>query len=173
MMDVAKGLRLALEKSGVSQSALSREIGVSRMSVSDWCKGKKNPSAEHLISVCKALGLSLDDLLKGAGEPTRYPKPIAMKEKLDYALCQCEGKCLAVQSKMTLGELASIASNGKPIKGFVYLVCENRADGVVIRVKGNKRRRRAEVIGFTCGYGDGSKHDAMSVGRRKRQWERK
>jgi len=52
-----------LEELKMSQIELSRRTGIATSTISDWRKKKINPQAEKLVSICKALEISLADLL--------------------------------------------------------------------------------------------------------------
>ena len=47
----------------MSQIKLSRRTGIATSTISDWCKKKINPQADKLVAICKALDMSLVDLL--------------------------------------------------------------------------------------------------------------
>ena len=47
----------------MSQSELSRRTGISTSTINDWKKKKINPQADKLVAICKALDMSLADLL--------------------------------------------------------------------------------------------------------------
>ena len=52
-----------LEELHMSQIELSRRTGIATSTISDWRKKKINPQADKLVSICKALDMSLVDLL--------------------------------------------------------------------------------------------------------------
>lgn len=52
-----------LEELHMSQIELSRRTGIATSTISDWRKKKINPQAEKLVLICKALNMSLIDLL--------------------------------------------------------------------------------------------------------------
>lgn len=54
---------LRLEELHMSQIELSRRTGTATSTISDWRKKKINPQADKLVSICKALNMSLVDLL--------------------------------------------------------------------------------------------------------------
>lgn len=56
-----------LEELNMSQSELSRRTGISTSTINDWKKKKINPQADKLIVICKALDMSLADLLGDDG----------------------------------------------------------------------------------------------------------
>lgn len=47
----------------ISQIELSRRTGIATSTISDWRKKKINPQADKLVAICKALDMSLVDLL--------------------------------------------------------------------------------------------------------------
>lgn len=47
----------------MSQIELSRRTGIATSTISDWRKEKINPQADKLTAICKALDISLVDLL--------------------------------------------------------------------------------------------------------------
>ena len=47
----------------MSQIELSRKTGIATSTISDWRKKKINPQADKLVAICKALDMSLMDLL--------------------------------------------------------------------------------------------------------------
>ncbi len=52
-----------LEDLHMSQIELSRRTGIATSTISDWRKKQINPQADKLVSICKALDMSLVDLL--------------------------------------------------------------------------------------------------------------
>lgn len=52
-----------LKASGVSQAELAKRINMSKSVVNEYCSGKKKPSLDVLILICRALGESADYLL--------------------------------------------------------------------------------------------------------------
>ena len=52
----------------MSQIELSRRTGIATSTISDWRKKKINPQADKLVSICKALDMSLVDLLRDEEE---------------------------------------------------------------------------------------------------------
>ena len=47
----------------MSQIELSRRTGIATSTISDWRKKKINPQADKLVAICKALDMSLVELL--------------------------------------------------------------------------------------------------------------
>ncbi|MDE7182411.1 MAG: helix-turn-helix domain-containing protein [Clostridia bacterium] len=56
-------LNEALNENGISQNALAQKIFMSQGVVNNYCTGKREPSLDVLISICKELNVSADFLL--------------------------------------------------------------------------------------------------------------
>ena len=56
-------LNECLKAANMSQSLLAKKIGMSQGVVNNYCTGKREPSLDVLISICKVLGESSDYLL--------------------------------------------------------------------------------------------------------------
>ena len=52
----------------MTQIELSRRTGIATSTINDWRKKKINPQADKLVTICKALDMSLVDLLCDANE---------------------------------------------------------------------------------------------------------
>lgn len=61
-------IRECRERAGVTQERLAAEIGVDRSAVAHWEVGDANPSAERLPRIADALGVSIDELVRGRGD---------------------------------------------------------------------------------------------------------
>ena len=62
-MNIYEKIFARLEDLHMSQIELSRRTGMATSTISDWRKKKINPQADKLMSICKALDMSLVDLL--------------------------------------------------------------------------------------------------------------
>lgn len=63
-MDMFKDrLNEALKENNISQKALAQKISMSQGVVNNYCTGKREPSLDVLISICKILKVSSDYLL--------------------------------------------------------------------------------------------------------------
>ena len=56
-------LNEALKENNLSQNALAQKISMSQGVVNNYCTGKREPSLDVLISICKELNVSADFLL--------------------------------------------------------------------------------------------------------------
>lgn len=52
-----------LAESGLSQNELAKRISMSQGVVNNYCTGKREPSLDVLVSICKELGVGADYLL--------------------------------------------------------------------------------------------------------------
>ena len=55
--------RQVLEDNGISQKAFAKKIGMSQGVINNYCTGKREPSLDALLLICKELGESADFLL--------------------------------------------------------------------------------------------------------------
>ena len=80
MSDGTIGNRLtqAIRDSGTTQAGLADKIGATQAAVSQWCTGKKIPTAENLDVVASKLGISRDWLQSGIG-PMRLVDPTSQR----------------------------------------------------------------------------------------------
>ena len=63
MNKFSERLRKVLEINNISQSALARILNMSQSTINFYCCGKREPSFDVLIKICKALDESADYLL--------------------------------------------------------------------------------------------------------------
>ena len=62
-MHIYEKIFARLEELHMSQIELSRQTGIATSTINDWRKKKINPQADKLVAICKALDMSLVDLL--------------------------------------------------------------------------------------------------------------
>lgn len=62
-IEISKNLILFIKAKDMTQKELATKIGVKPQAVNNWCKGIREPSAEMLIALCKALDCTPNDLL--------------------------------------------------------------------------------------------------------------
>lgn len=60
----------------MSQIELSRRTSIATSTISDWRKKKINPQADKLVAICKALDVSLVDLLCDGDQKKRVCRRI-------------------------------------------------------------------------------------------------
>ena len=62
-MKIYEKIFARLEELHMSQTELSRRTGIATSTISDWRKKQINPQADKLVSICKALDMTLVELL--------------------------------------------------------------------------------------------------------------
>lgn len=67
---MAKNLKLKSARAAMdmSQQALAEKVGVSRQTINAIEKGDYNPTLNLCISICRALGKTLDEVFWGDGD---------------------------------------------------------------------------------------------------------
>ena len=63
MNKLSERLVEVLKANGISQNALAKKIGMSQGVVNNYCTGKREPSLDVLVLICKELNESADYLL--------------------------------------------------------------------------------------------------------------
>ena len=89
------------EKNGMTQSALSKKLGISRSAVNAWEMGISVPSAQYLVELSKLFNVSTDYLL-GLDE----------REMIDVSFLSDEEK------KMVYSFLSYFRKYGEPVRAL-------------------------------------------------------
>lgn len=63
MNKFSERLNQCLKDANISQSELAKRIGMSQSVVNNYCTGKREPTLDGLISICKVFNESADYLL--------------------------------------------------------------------------------------------------------------
>lgn len=63
MNKFSERLKQVLKDNQMSQIALAKKIGMSQGIVNNYCTGKREPSLDSLILICKVLGETSDYML--------------------------------------------------------------------------------------------------------------
>lgn len=71
-MIFANNLKKFLDIFGMSQADLSKRLGVSPQSVSNWCKGTKSPRMDKVDAICKIFHCRRSDLLEEDNSERTY-----------------------------------------------------------------------------------------------------
>lgn len=67
-------------KKGISPSRVALEIGISKVSVSNWKSNRNNPTASNLLKIAEYFGVSVEYL---KGETDQKEKPLTNGEELN------------------------------------------------------------------------------------------
>jgi transcriptional regulator with XRE-family HTH domain len=82
MSTVGERIRQQRQKLDLTQERLATSAGISKGFLSDVETNTRNPSAEYLLRIANALGVTLDYLMKGGAEPTSRAKRIGFPASL-------------------------------------------------------------------------------------------
>lgn len=100
-------LKEILSKRGMTQKMLANSLGVTENAVSNWVKGKREPSIATIEKMVSLLDCTADDLLgiqrEAGGEPKRLPYVIELKgdtSQLQEALNGLEAQIDTITKKL-------------------------------------------------------------------------
>lgn len=100
-----------LESRGISQSRFSGMTGISAQTISDWRRKKTNPSAEKIMPVCRALGITPEMLLTGEGlDPAEEAEvqPLAEERIQEEKLLEAYRSLSAADKKRLTAYIAAL-----------------------------------------------------------------
>ncbi len=145
--EFGKRLRRAIELEGITQLELAERLGLNKDSISNYVKGRI-PRASILYKIAKALGTTVEWLLKGEGEPPDI-HDIAFSTRLKETM-KAKGvttDALAQALKMPVNQLCRIVDGYVP-DGFTLMMIADRL-GVSIPwlLTGTDPRAPSGVIG--------------------------
>ena len=104
-----------LNKKGMKQREFAEKTGISQSTISDWKKKSTNPSADKLMSICKALDVSPEYLLTGLKTTTSRnfsPDYIVIAEGTEESLLMEEfGKLDQSSRQRLIGYAVALAQN--------------------------------------------------------------
>lgn len=100
-----------MKEEGYSKAQLARDLGVSNAHVANWLAGQM-PRAEHLLTLSRHFGLSMEELLTGQGS---LPAPVV--RSVDPPGLK-QAKAAAERLARQLGEAEETA---KALRGFLGL----------------------------------------------------
>lgn len=63
-MNFSENLKAIMKNNNISQYKMSHDTGISQSVISDWTRGKKEPSINSLRTICLYLHESADTLLE-------------------------------------------------------------------------------------------------------------
>lgn len=114
-------LRELLYEAKISKHKLSKEIGVSRQAISQYCDGSTVPNADKLLKIADYLGVSLDYLVGKTANKTPFDKPEGelIRSVCDYTglneskvnVKPCENKCAGCFYKQVASDLTDRLNN--------------------------------------------------------------
>ena len=79
-MIISERIFKILKDRNMSQNTFAKKVGLSSSTISDWKTKKTNPTAEKIMPICEALGVTPEQLLTGKDIDEGYEKNITKKE---------------------------------------------------------------------------------------------
>lgn len=91
-MQIGERVYKYLEEKGMSQAEFVSKTGISQSTVSDWKRKGNNPSADKIMIICEALGVSPYQLLTGSEGKSNSRKQVDYvavdKDSKEYMLIE-------------------------------------------------------------------------------------
>lgn len=72
---VSNNLKKLMNEQGLTQKELAEKLGIAPASMTDYCKGRRLPNIEHLVSLKMLYGISIDDFLTKDLNPAAIASP--------------------------------------------------------------------------------------------------
>ncbi len=85
-MIISERIFKLLKEKNMSQNAFAKKVGLSGSTISDWKTKKTNPTAEKIMPICEALGVTPEQLLTGKGIDEDYEEGKSNKVKDEFEL---------------------------------------------------------------------------------------
>ncbi|MBP3543143.1 MAG: helix-turn-helix domain-containing protein [Lachnospiraceae bacterium] len=85
-MIISERIFKILKEKNMSQNAFAKKVGLSGSTISDWKTKKTNPTAEKIIPICEALGVTPEQLLTGKDIDEDYEEVESKKVKDELEL---------------------------------------------------------------------------------------
>ncbi|MGN0184793.1 MAG: helix-turn-helix domain-containing protein [Aristaeellaceae bacterium] len=89
---IAEHIRVARDRSGMTQAAVAEALGISINHYGQLERGKKRATLDMLGQLCELFDVSLDEMLDGAlekGRPT--PEAVTNEKQIDYIFSLIKG----------------------------------------------------------------------------------
>lgn len=83
-MTTSERIIALLREKNITAAELSRETGIPTSNISDWKKGKSNPSVEAVAKIADFLSVSTDYLLGRTDLPSPVDGAFALSADTDY-----------------------------------------------------------------------------------------
>jgi len=161
-MKIYEKIFVRLEELNMSQIELSRRTGIATSTISDWRKKKINPQADKLVSICKALDMSLVDLLCDEEESERVTATgyILDEKHIDEVLTNSDydtkRKLLRYYELIGICREINMEKNSNNMKRNISVIQDAEGNYIVmindIRFKGKRSVNWKEVRAYLKEY---------------------
>lgn len=137
-MEIYEKIFIRLEELHISQLELSKRTGIPTSTISDWRKKKINPQADKIIRICKALQMSVIDLLCQEGDYSDSEKRLLRYYEMVYVHNDCKKNALDTDNRS------------------VSIICDENGEKVVLindkKFKGLSKEDWSEVEAYLKQY---------------------
>lgn len=125
-MEIARRLKEARIKRGLTQEQVAEKILVSRVTISHWENGKSLPDIASLISLSDLYAISLDELVKGDSK-------MADKVKRDSKYAKANKHLIGVTA-LIVTIVLFIYGVSIPVGGNFHAFCEGAITWVLVGI---------------------------------------
>ena len=99
---IANNLKKYMDKNNITQDKLADYMGVSQVTVSNWCNGVKLPRMNKIDKICKFFNINRSDLMDNTddySDVTNLIHPSAYRIPIIGNICAGDG-CTVIEEKM-------------------------------------------------------------------------
>lgn len=116
LKDKLKDLRT---KANLTQEDLANQLFVSRTLISKWENGERYPNKENIARICVFFQVSMEDLIGGKKELSKYNKYNVLSIIFSLA-CLVVGSCLLVMLIIAVIEWFTLRNGWTGMGGFIF-----------------------------------------------------
>mgnify|MGYP004546107435 FL=1 len=98
-MEIYEKIFIRLDELHISQLELSKRTGIATSTISDWKKKRINPQADKLVKICRALEMSVIDLLCQESDYSDSEKRLLRYYEMVYANGECKKNALGTDNR--------------------------------------------------------------------------
>ncbi len=93
-MIISERIFKILEEKGMSQNAFAKAVGLTGSTVSDWKTKKTNPSSDKIMTICRVLEVTPEQLLTGKGIDEDYDEKATLKTEADFVITNSDKRII-------------------------------------------------------------------------------
>ena len=98
-MEIYEKIFTRLDELHISQLELSKRTGIATSTISDWKKKRINPQADKLVKICRALEMSVIDLLCQESDYSDSEKRLLRYYEMVYANGECKKNAFGADNR--------------------------------------------------------------------------
>lgn len=93
-MIISERIFKILKEKGISQNAFAKAVGLSGSTVSDWKTKKTNPSSDKIMTICRVLEVTPEQLLTGKGIDEDCDEKATLKTEADFVITNSDKRII-------------------------------------------------------------------------------